>query len=183
MNPDISTDAALVVIVSASLLFTACSRPERDIESSKRDVAIHSPIGDLSVRTDIDTRETGLPVYPGAQPLRDSSEGDSAHVTVTTPLFGLDVVAAKYETADASDLVTEFYRREMRTYGDVIECRGDVDFKVRRAARDAICNQNATTHELKLAVGTEHRHRTVSVVRRGSGSEFSVVYVHTRETR
>ena len=181
MNIKASTNATLVTIVSASLLLSACGRAGREAESRTRDVGIRTPLGDLSVRTDIDGRETGLPLYPGAQPVRDANEGDGARVTIATPLFGFDVVAAKYESADATDLLIEFYRREMRTYGDVVECRGDVDFKARRGGRLPTCNQNPTAQEVKLIVGTENRHRLVSVMRRGSGSEFSIVYIHARE--
>jgi len=34
--------------------------------------------------------------------------------------------------------------------------------------------------QTQLAVGTEERHRLVSVKPRGSGSEYSVVFVQTR---
>jgi hypothetical protein len=135
----------------------------------------------LSVRTDVDASETGLPVYPGAQPLRDRNAGDSARVTVATPVFGFDVVAAKFESHDSTDLLTDFYRRELRAYGDVVECRGEVDFKAGPGTADATCDRESTAQELKLAVGTEDRHRIVSIMRRGSGSEFSIVYVHARE--
>ena len=92
----------------------------------------------------------------------------------------LDVAAAKYESRDAPDLVTDFYRREMRVYGNVVECQGDVDFDAPSPGR-VTCRRNPEASRLQLVVGGEENHRLVSVQRRGSGTKFSVVYVRARD--
>jgi hypothetical protein len=63
-----------------------------------KSVDIKSPLGDVSVRTDVKNLDTGLPVYPGAQPLREHGEHESANVNVDSRWFGVKVIAAKYES-------------------------------------------------------------------------------------
>ena len=94
--------------------------------------------------------------------------------------FGVKVIAAKYESDDAQDRILEFYRREMKTYGTVTECRGDVDFRGGSGDRRVVCNERPSSDDVQLMTGTEDRQRVVAVKRRGSGSEFSLVYVNTR---
>jgi hypothetical protein len=144
-----------------------------------KDVDIRTPVGAVSVRTEVKA-ETGLPVYPGAQPLRDGHEPGSANVNVSSGWFGVRVAAAKYETPDAQDKVLDFYRSEMRTYGPVTECRGDVDFRRRSGRRQPVCNEHWRSRDVQLLVGTEDRQRMVSVKPRGNGSEFALLYVNTR---
>jgi len=127
-------------LLAALPLLAACSVTVSDADVGKKaGVDIQSPIGDLSVRTDVDARNTGLPVYPGARPLRDGQEPESANVNIRSALFGLEVLAAKYESDVAPNAIVEYYNREMRTYGDVIECRGNIDFKGRMGSQRPVC--------------------------------------------
>ncbi len=76
--------------------------------------------------------------------------------------------------------ILEFYRREMKTYGPVTECRGDVDFRGGPGSRRVVCKEQPSSDDVQLVTGTEDRQRVVAVKRRGSGTEFSLVYVNTR---
>jgi hypothetical protein len=90
------------------------------------------------------------------------------------------VIAANYESDDAQDKILDFYRREMRTYGPVTECRGDIDFRGGPGGRRAVCQERPSERDIQLVTGTEDRQRLVSVKPRSGGSEFSLVYVNTR---
>jgi hypothetical protein len=171
----------LTVVLAACALVPAigCGIDVHEAERGKS-VDIKSPLGDVSVRTDVKNLDTGLPVYPGAQPLREHGEHESANVNVDSRWFGVKVVAAKYESSDSQDRVLDFYRREMKTYGPVTECRGDVDFRGGPGARRVVCKEKASSDDVQLLTGTEERQRVVAVKPRGTGSEFSLVYVNTR---
>lgn len=148
-------------------------------ESSEVDIRF--PAGKVSVRSEADARATGMPVYPGARPARDRDEQESAHVNIGTAWFGVKVVAAKFESSDAPQRVLDFYKNEMKTYGRVTECRGDVDFKVMNGTKQPVCEETrSSSTDVELIAGTEERQRIVAVKPRGSGSEFSLVYVETR---
>ena len=72
----------------------------------------------------------GLPVYPGARLSRDSNDGDfeRGKVSIATPWVGLHVIAAECENLESPERILNFYREQMKPFGAVTECRGDVDF-------------------------------------------------------
>jgi carbohydrate-binding DOMON domain-containing protein len=179
MNAIAQTRLTLLGVALALVPATGCGIDVHEAERGKS-VDIKSVLGDVSVRTNVDNADTGLPVYPGAQPLREPGEDQSANVNVASRWFGVRVVAAKYQSDDANDKILEFYRREMNTYGPVTECRGNVDFRGGPGNKRMVCKEQSSSDEVQLAAGTEGRQRVVAVKPRGNGSEFSLVYVNTR---
>jgi hypothetical protein len=173
------THLTLAWMLSAVVTAAGCGIDVHSAERGKN-VDIRSPLGDVSVRTDITNADTGLPVYPGAQPLREHGDHDSANVNINSRWFGLKVVAAKYESDDTQAKILDFYRREMKTFGSVTECRGDVDFRGGPGGRRAVCKEKPFSDDVQLLTGTEDRQRVVAVKPRGNGAEFSLVYVNTR---
>jgi hypothetical protein len=140
-------------------------------ENGHGNVDITTPAGGVSVRTD-KPAETGLPVYPGATPMRERDEPENANVDVSAFGVGVRVAAGKFESADSNDKVLAFYREAMRGYGPVTECEGDVDFEGDRA----VCNPSGG-RDRQLVVGREGDQRVVAVRPRGDGSEISIVHV------
>jgi hypothetical protein len=163
--------------VAAIVPFAACSIDVREDarDGQRKAVDIRTLVGAMSVRTGLDSPDTGLTVYPGATPLRDDHEPESADVSIGNAQFGLKVIATKFHTDDGPNAVIGHYREAMRAYGDVLECRGDIDFRDR--GQRAVCNRRMFSRETQLVVGTERRHRLVSVKSGANGSEFAVVYI------
>jgi len=171
----------LSAVLATSLLLPACGMTvDRDDQGRKTNVDIRTPFGSLDVRTDVDARATGLPIYPGARPLRERHDPGSANVNIGNSYFGVKVVAAKFEHDDAPEPIVDYYKSAMKKYGDVLECRGNVDFKGSDSFSHPVCNERRRSSEIHLVAVTEHRHRIVVVKPRGSGSEFSAVYIETR---
>jgi hypothetical protein len=174
---------ALAAVVAAAMVSTACDVSVRkDADGDKADVDIRTPVGAVSVRTGVDASGTGLPAYPGARILRDDHhDTGSADVNIGNSLFGVKVVAANFASDDAPDRIVDYYRTQMKAFGEVTECRGDIDFRGRRGARRPVCKEKwSGSRQIQLATGTEERHRLVSVKPRGGGSEFATVYIETR---
>lgn len=90
--------------------------------------------------------------------------------------FGVKVAAANFESDASPEVILSYYRNALEAHGSVVECRGNIDF--RRSG--LVCRQRLFSRTTQLAVGTEEKHRLVSVKRLGTGSEYSVVYVQTR---
>lgn len=172
----LSVAAALVAI---ALPIAACDIDVRKDESpdGKANVDITTPVGNVSVRTNVETPDTGLAVYPGATPLREEDEPESADVNVGNSFFGVKVLAAKFESTDAHERIIDFYRNELKAYGDVTECHGDVNYRRGRP----VCREKFFSRgDLQLVAGPEDQQHIVSVKPRGEGTEFGLVYVQTR---
>ena len=168
------------------LALAGCSVTTHDKGNGKKDdVDIKTPFGSLSVKEGAsDVKDTGLAPYPGARVAKDDDDDrhHSANVNISSSLFGLKVVALKYESDDPSDEVLSFYRKDMGKYGKVLDCTGgfNMNFHHRDKDADVTCDDhNGSDHGYKeeLKVGTENNQRVVAIKPRNSGSEFTLVYV------
>jgi hypothetical protein len=170
---------AFVALLSMAVPLAACNVDVQKHESDgKADVDITTPVGNVSVRTNVGAADTGLAVYPGARPLEDDKEPRNANVQVGNSMFGVKVVAAKYESSDAHDRIIDFYRHELTTYGDVLECRGNVNYRGGRP----VCREQAFEDDLQLVAGPEDNQHIVALKPRGDRTEFGLVHVQTRGT-
>jgi hypothetical protein len=86
------------------------------------------------------------------------------------------VAAVNFESDASPEAILSYYKSALQGYGSVTECRGNIYF--RRSG--LVCRKRLFSRTTQLAVGTEDKHRLVSVKARGTGSEYSVVYVQTR---
>jgi len=172
--------AAIVVCLCVS-----CSIKTDENEKGKtNNVDIHTPFGSLSVDAgSTDAKDTGLALYPGARLRKDSDvEKSSANVDIKSALFGVKVVALKFESNDAPDKVLAFYRNEMGKYGTVVDCTGGFDWSHRHEGSAPVsCEAADSGHDYReeLKVGTENNQHIVAVKPSGNGSEFALVYVRT----
>ena len=168
---------------------SACSmNVDKQGEGAKKNVDIQTPFGGLKVRTQVDPKEIGLPIYAGARQLPDDPhDSSSANVTLGIPGFGMKVIAAKFESDDSSDKVLEFYRKEMKSYGSVTECKGGITMKGDPGEQEPTCQANIGAElrdKVELAVGKGSSHRIVSVEPLAKGCKFALVYLqmHGKES-
>lgn len=165
----------------------ACSMNVDKGEGAKKNVDIQTPFGGLKVRTEVDPKEIGLPIYAGARRVADDSDDtSSANVTLGIPGFGLKVIAAKFESDDSADKVLDFYRKELKSYGEVTECKGDLNLKGESPGeQEFTCKQKpGGRDEVTLGTGKGSSHRIVSVERKDKGCKFALVYLqmHGKES-
>ena len=176
----------LAILALATLVWLAgCSINEGRTESGEKKVDIRTPFGDLKVNTDVDVKDTGLPVYPGAQRVtRTDHDKDAANVNISSGAFGLKVVAIKFRSGDPPSKVLDFYRPKMKAFGGkFLECQqqGFVTYNHIDAPKEITGDKGA--HEgtdVELKAGTPDRQHIVAVKPVGAGSEFALVYVSTR---
>src|ERR1051326_6057243 len=178
----------VAALLSLGVLCGCSVSTHENANGKKNDVDIKSPFGSLSVREGhTDVRDTGLSAYPGARVKKDDDDDrNNANVDISSPLFGVKVVAVKFESDDAPDKVLSFYRKEMGKYGKVVDCTGGFGLNFRgHRDQDApvTCDGHDSGHKYneELKVGTENNQRVLAIKSRGSGSEFAVVYVRTWE--
>lgn len=181
------------IAVTALLCLSAligCSVTTHEKENGKKDdVDIRTPFGSLSVREGkSDVKDTGLALYPGARPRKDADdEHHSANVNISSSLFGLKVVAMKFESDDSPDKLLAFYRKDMGKYGKVIDCTGGFSLNFHHHDKDdeVTCGAGDSGREYKqeLKVGTENNQRIMAVRPSGNGSVFALVYVRAWESK
>lgn len=169
-----------------SLLIAACSIKESGTEEKAggKKVDIDSPLGSLHVATNEKAKgeDTGLPVYPGARPAKEERadhDSQSANISMGFAGFGLKVVAAKYDSDDSPDKLLAFYRKALAKYGQVVECKGDLDLNAGKEGSKLTCKSSASG-KTELGVRDGDVNHVVSVEPRGKGTNFALVYVQLR---
>jgi hypothetical protein len=183
-RPLLHRKAAIILAVAALALLAGCSINEGRTPSGEKKVDISTPFGNLKVNTDVDVKDTGLPVYPGAERVAD--DGDDKHaanVNIAVGGVGLKVVAIKYRSADSPDSVLAFYRPKMKDFGGkFLECKqqGFGRFSHNSEDKELTCDKGAHGDDVELKAGTPDRQHIVAVRPKGSGSEFALVYVMKR---
>src|SRR5215471_9496247 len=66
----------LVMACIAVLVLAACSVDVKNHDGEDKNVDIRTPIGGIHVSNDVDAKDTGLPVYPGARPAKKENDND-----------------------------------------------------------------------------------------------------------
>jgi len=177
MKRFLSLHAFLAVALAGALLAGLCGcKIQKQGEGANKKVDIETPVGSLHVNTQVDPKDTGLEVYPGATRAEDEEQKHAANLSMGNSLFGVKVVAIRYRSDDPPDKLLDFYRKQLKAYGDVSECRGRVSFTRGRMH----CLDTGSRDETNVVAGTEDRHHVVSVKPEGKGSTFALVYVQTR---
>jgi hypothetical protein len=180
---------AFVLACSAMLVLPACNvNVKKNGEGQDKKVDIETPIGGLHVSQGADVHDVGLSVYPGARKKEkgDNEHDNNAHVNISSSLFGLKVVALEYVSDDPPEKLVDYYKNELRKYGNVLECHpnhegpspkndtGDTDDDSKLKCEG---DQNGKSIELKA--GTEPNQHIVSIKPGddGKGSDFGLVYI------
>jgi hypothetical protein len=115
----------LVLAVAVVCFLPACKiNVKKDGDEKDKKVDISTPIGGIHVSKGIDPRDLGLAIYPGARPKKDPENDKGANVHISSPYFGLKVVAQEYESDDSAEKLVTFYSDQLKKYGNVIECHG-----------------------------------------------------------
>jgi hypothetical protein len=173
--------AAVLAAITLALL-AGCSVQEGRTASGEKKVDIRTPFADVKVNTEVDAKDTGLPVYPGAQRVTGTdSDKHAANVNISSGEFGLKVVAIKFQSDDPPQKVVEFYRDKMKVFGGkFVECekqKGFVTYSGRGDENELNCSKGGSGDSVELKAGTPERQHIVAVKPYGSGSEFALVYV------
>src|SRR5438045_2828542 len=97
---------------------------DKDANGQEKTVQVDTPFGGVHVNTDqVSASDLGLPAYPGAEVVRGDDKHKSADVHLGFGEWQLRVRAVSYATPDSQEKVTEFYKKALGRFGDVITCQ------------------------------------------------------------
>jgi hypothetical protein len=194
MHPvrQLSKGLAIILFLFAFLLLGCSVHADKSDNGKAKKVDIETPFGSIHARKDVNAKDTGLQVYPGARPhVSDNPHEDNqANVDLSSFGFGIKVIAASFDSDDPPMKVLDFYRKQMKTYGNAIECRTEGhNFGHHKENLDdpVTCEKGpgdpaaVNSNGLELKVGTKGRQRIVEIKPEGKGTRFALVYVQLRK--
>ena len=173
------------LLACLAFLLLGCSvNVKKNGEDAEKKVDINTPIGGIHVSKEADPHAVGLDVYPGSKLVEKGDDGDdkSANVNISTGFFGLKVVAQEYQSDATPDKLIDYYSRELKKYGNVLQCHGS--WKGSHASvnhsgdksKQLKCDEDSG-NATELKVGTEDNQHIVSITPEGKGSKFALVLV------
>ncbi len=186
------TDRVALALAAALLVFVAACHVnvQKSENGEDKKVDVVTPVGSIHVNKGVDVRDTGLPVYPGAQEKKTGNEGGHANVNIASSFFGLKVVAIEYLSDDPPEKVAAYYKDQLKKYGNILECRtannshdaGDVDVNIGEDKDKKLSCEHSSGPTVELKVGTKDNQHIVSISPqdKGTGSDFALVFVQTR---
>jgi hypothetical protein len=120
---------------------------DKDASGEEKQVQVDTPFGGIHVNTDQTTAaDLGLPVYPGAQIVRDNEHDKSADVHLGFGEWELRVKVVNYSTADSQDKVVAFYKKALGRYGDVISCQDHAPIGTPATTAEGLTCSDDTSH-------------------------------------
>lgn len=184
------SSAFFAAMLIGAMMVSLCAAQSQKTDTDQNDnFDVRSNVGDLHLGKDADAQRVGLPLYPGARPKKEK-DNDPLNFGVFTEAFGFKIVIAKYESDDAPPKIVDYYRKQLKKYGKVLECRtsehgGDAtaDFNDHDNNSKALkCEGDNSGPVTELKVGTEDNQRVVAIEPKesGSGSTLALVYVYAR---
>lgn len=118
--------AILTSLVLATGIAGCRIHVDKDADGKEKNVQVDTPFGGVHVNTDqVTASDLGLPVYPGAEIVKDKEHDKSADINMGFGEWTLRVRAVNYATPDQQDKVVAFYKKALGRYGDVITCEGN----------------------------------------------------------
>jgi hypothetical protein len=128
------------------------------------------------------SQDVGLPIYPGAQRLKDSSDDSSAlQMGFWRGSRGFKLVVLKLESDDSAEKIAAFYRKALARYGKVVDCSASSGNQKKSDSGHGLqfdCqNDHPPAGGLAFKAGTKRNQHIVAVEPDGKHNKISLVYV------
>jgi len=175
-----------VCVALMAIVVSSCSvNVKKDNQGEDKNVDIKTPFAEIHVDQGADVRDTGLPVYAGARlKAKSGNEEKNANVNISAFGYGVRVVAVEYESDDPPSKLVAFYQGQLKRYGNVLECHtSGTHYGAQHdssGSQELKCEGDNTGNTIELKAGVNSNQHIVSVEPSGKGSNFALVYVHTR---
>ena len=131
---------------------------DKGANGEDKKVQVDTPFGGVHVNTDqTSAADLGLPLYPGAEIVKGDDKHKSADVHLGFGEWELRVRAVSYETSDSRDKVTDFYKKALGRFGDVITCQGNSPVGTPATTHEGLtCSDNEKHGNVQIDQGDYH---------------------------
>lgn len=132
---------------------------------------------------DASAEDVGLPIYPGAKPLKeDPKESSAVKMGLWGGSSGFKLAVLKLESNDSAAKIADFYRKELTKYGTVLDC-GQPSAAQTKSSSDTNQLECDDDQPVKggytLKAGTKNNQHIVGIEPKGSHTKIALVYVQT----
>jgi hypothetical protein len=151
--------AFLVVSLALAAGVAGCRvHVDKGANGEDKKVQVDTPFGGVHVNTDQTSAvDLGLPLYPGAEIVKGDDKHKSADVHLGFGDWELRVRAVSYETTDSKDKVTDFYKKALGRFGDVLTCQGNSPVGTPTTTHEGLtCNDNEKHSNVQIDQGDYH---------------------------
>ena len=151
--------AGLVACLALAAGVAGCRiHVDKTANGEDKNVQVDTPFGGIHVSTDQTTAaDLGLPVYPGAEIVKDKDNDKSADIHMGFGEWQLRVKVVNYSSPDSQDKVVAFYKNALGRYGDVISCQDNTPVgKPAQTAEGLTCAEDSGAHVQVNEKGTNY---------------------------
>lgn len=173
---------AFLALLMVALLSACSVSTQKENNGEDKKVDIKTPFAEIHVGSDTSAQDAGIALYPGARPKQDENDKHRANLSIGGEDFGVKVIAATYESDDPPQKIIDFYRKDLKKYGTVLECPKGIKEDHDKDNQQIRCDDKGSEEpgKMDLAVGVPDRQHVVSVKPNGKGTEFSTVFVSVK---
>jgi hypothetical protein len=130
---------------------------------------------------DATAQDVGLPIYPGAQRLKETSDDSSAlQLGMWGRSGGFKLVVLKLESGDSPGKIADFYRKALSTYGPILDCTKASTHSEKPVAESnkLDCEDDApVAGGFLLKAGSKDKQHLVAVEREKGRSKIALIYI------
>lgn len=145
---------------------------DNDANGQKKTVQVDTPFGGVHVNTnELAASDLGLPVYPGAEIVKDKYNYKSADVHMGFGEWQMHLRAVAYSSSDPQDKVVAFYKKALARYGDVLTCKNNAPVGTPTATAEGLTCADDSHHEQTTTNGKANEVRMSDDLQLKAGSK------------
>jgi hypothetical protein len=177
---------ALAIVALGTLLSSPFALGQNAEKQDKKQTSGGKSVGFI-LSEDATAKDVGLPMYPGAQRLKDTSDESSAlQMGLWGGSSGFKLVVLKLESDDSAEKIAAFYRKALARYGNVVDCSTSSARQKKsdsgHAGQVACENDHPAAGGFAFKAGSKRNQHVVAVEPDGKRTKISLVYVWTPQS-
>lgn len=170
---------SVLLVMSGAVLVASLAVGQSSSQQDKEKTSSGKSAGFI-FSDDASAKDVGLPIYPGAQKLKDSSDESSAvQMGLWGGSKGFRLVVLKLQSDDPPEKIAAFYRKALGHYGKVSDCNAsDAERKKSDSDLQFDCAQDhPPAGGFAFRAGTKRNQHIVAVEPDGKRAKISLVYL------